>query len=480
MPSQLSLDLFVPDRFEPLRERAAQQLGTIIEPVEAALVHLDHLHQDLVSAGRGGFLVLRGASGTGKSTFLHTVDLFREGVEALSIPPVSSVQDALRVVGPSKSKFRLIVIEEREALKDVSSEELERDLHSINGFLRSRNGMNTLVVWPCNTDALRERLISLAKDIGASALLGGSESAYTFIGPSREQFRKIAENTVATLNQGATLADLGVAEEEMQSLIANADTVGTLLGRLRATINSKKSGVTTLLKKEHCKLWIVVAAANEPDRDVDALTRGRYSAIDIERLLTATEANIVKELKTYPDKLGILATVLDAKVFHLPMLAALDIIRTYADTSLREKMKRVALSDKASASAKPLERLAKTDLGRMFEAGSKGTMAPGGKAGSNTQEAFKKLVAIAQSDDAALNRALAVALKDAGYIQSFDLEKDFGTGLSRCTDIFCRVEGGIIRVELMWRARVGRADIANYALTKLYNYGRAIGFLPDR
>lgn len=29
----------------------------------------------------------------------------------------------------------------------------------------------------------------------------------------------------------------------------------------------------------------------------------------------------------------------------------------------------------------------------------------------------------------------------------------------------------------MWRARTSRAEIANYVLTKLYNYGRAIGFL---
>ena len=95
--------------------------------------------------------------------------------------------------------------------------------------------------------------------------------------------------------------------------------------------------------------------------------------------------------------------MLGAKIFHLPMLTALDIARTYADQPLREKMKRVSLSDKPGTSAKPLERLAKTVLGRMFEAGSQGPPASGGKAGSNTREAFEKLVSIAQSDDADLN-----------------------------------------------------------------------------
>jgi hypothetical protein len=30
---------------------------------------------------------------------------------------------------------------------------------------------------------------------------------------------------------------------------------------------------------------------------------------------------------------------------------------------------------------------------------------------------------------------------------------------------------------VMWRKSTGRAEIANYVLTKLYNYGRAIGLL---
>jgi hypothetical protein len=37
--------------------------------------------------------------------------------------------------------------------------------------------------------------------------------------------------------------------------------------------------------------------------------------------------------------------------------------------------------------------------------------------------------------------------------------------------------GEPIRLEVMWRGSTGRAAIANYALGKLGNYGRAIGLL---
>ena len=47
----------------------------------------------------------------------------------------------------------------------------------------------------------------------------------------------------------------------------------------------------------------------------------------------------------------------------------------------------------------------------------------------------------------------------------------------RRTDIMCTCATGIIRLEVMWRAKTSRAEIANYTLTKLKNYGTAVGFL---
>jgi hypothetical protein len=240
---QLNFDLFVPDRFEPLRARAEHQLSTIIEPVTNGLAVIDEIRDDMASAGRGAFLVLRGNSGTGKSTFLHTVNLFRNDAETVSISSASDVQTALHELKPASTGLRIIVLEEREALKNVSKEQLEKDLHAINSFVRSPKGARALIVWPCNTDDLQAQLTSLAKSIGSKALLGIDERPHWFSGPSHTQFRKIAENTVATLNQGATLADLGVAEDEIEDLIAKADTVGDLLGYLRSTINRKRGNV---------------------------------------------------------------------------------------------------------------------------------------------------------------------------------------------------------------------------------------------
>src|SRR5690606_11373249 len=132
MTAQLTLDLFVPDRFEGLKQRAPEQLGTIIEPVPEALEAVDRLFTDISSAGRGGFLILRGDSGSGKSTFLHTINMFRENVITSSLPGSVSVPDARKRAQRQNCGLHIVVLEEREALRDVPATDLERDLHAIN------------------------------------------------------------------------------------------------------------------------------------------------------------------------------------------------------------------------------------------------------------------------------------------------------------------------------------------------------------
>ncbi len=67
--------------------------------------------------------------------------------------------------------------------------------------------------------------------------------------------------------------------------------------------------------------------------------------------------------------------------------------------------------------------------------------------------------------------------KGAGLIESFETERDLGTELTFKSDLFCVRAGEPIRLEIMWRTKAGRAEIANYVLGKLGNYGRAIKLL---
>jgi hypothetical protein len=58
-----------------------------------------------------------------------------------------------------------------------------------------------------------------------------------------------------------------------------------------------------------------------------------------------------------------------------------------------------------------------------------------------------------------------------------EIEKSLGTELDYKSDIYCTQFGAPLRLEMMWRSKTSRAEIANYVLGKLKNYGRAIGML---
>lgn len=467
----------VPDRFESLERRAGPELSTIVQPVEASLNSIDRIKRLMVTNARGAFLILRGQSGAGKSTFLHTVGLYRDGVITTSVPGGTPIRDFLQSFTPQATKLDILVLEEREAAISFSDTELEEWLHAINGFIRTNVGLKVLVVWPCNTDALRDRIINLAKEIGAESMLGIGDGWEQFNGPLKSAYVTIAENTLSVLNQGATFSDLGLTADAVAQVAEKSATIGGFLSRITAQIADAQHSVEMLMQTEKCRLWIVVAAGADVDGDVAGLTRGRFAQIDTERLMSSTQANIVQDLQRYPDKIGILGTVLNAKILHLPILTATAISKAFADDSLKATMKGAGLSLKPDSKEDAKSRLLQSELAAIFKGGSQTVRARGKKPGSGSVDAFKKLAAIAATNDVAINRAVGHALQYAGLINSFEVEQDFGTGLTRRTDILAQTDLGPLRIEMMWRSTGGRAEIANYTLTKVANYGRALGYL---
>ncbi|MFY4707461.1 hypothetical protein [Burkholderia glumae] len=468
-------EISLPDRYDMLARKAVNQLTQIIVPVDSALEHIDVLHSDMRASSRGTFLIIRGDSGTGKSTFIHTIGLFRDGVETVTFSKDKDVGDALRSLGPTKNMLRVIVFEGREALTDVSKELLEKSIHAINSFIRTPAGELTIVAWPVNRDDLAVSLSSLATEIGAEALVGLEDPVFRFQGPPKEQFIPIVNRTLALLNQGETLHDLGISDERSTQLVNESTTIGVFLAKVRRDLLSNQRQLATLAKKDVCRVWVVVLAGNEPEGDIDALTRGTMYSADIDRMLSVTNANIVKDLKEFPEKLGLLGTYFDARVLHVPVLAALAAVRTYAGDGLRSTMKTAGMSAVPEKDAK--ERLSETNLLASFRDQPIGARKVGGKVGPNSVAAFEKLTNIASSNDVQLNRAIAECLKDIGVITDYEVEKDFGTGMTRRTDIVATTPTSSIRLEMMWRRKTGRAEIANYVLGKLYNYGKAIGYL---
>lgn len=180
--------LRVPDRFEGLRDAGTGALQSIIVPVQSALATMDARFADMSAAGRGGLMILRGDSGSGKSTFLDTVGLFRKGVVTERIPASEDTVEALRAVEPTTSP-RVIALEGREALGEISSAALEHGMHAINAFVRAEPGRNTLVVWPTNTDDLTESLVRLCGSTRKRSVVRGRRAGRAVLRPREGRVR---------------------------------------------------------------------------------------------------------------------------------------------------------------------------------------------------------------------------------------------------------------------------------------------------
>jgi hypothetical protein len=471
-PTTAREDLFVPDRFELLAQEGVD-LRTIVLPVGDALEVVQERAREMRSSRRGGLMILRGETGSGKSTFLDTVGLFLSGVTTIRIPGSADIAESLNGL-PSCDGLRIAVLEGREALRDVPLEILEAGVHAINSFVRDR-GSSTLVVWPANTDDLATQLADLARTLGGESLLGTGPAIQLFSGPPSSDFVHIAEQTIGALNEGASLAALGVSEDRAAELARSTTTIGRYLALVRDDLLRNGRHVRSLLAAEKCRVWTLVIAGNDPEGDVAALTRGGFSYADVDRLLTASDANVAKELRGDPASVGILGTMLDARILNMDMVTVLAIARKHGDKTLHDFMRTRNMTVGGGNDAD--ERLKVSELGIILSGQSLGLRKTGRKPGSNTQTAFRGLAEIARTNDIACNRAIGEALLRSGLIKAFEVEKDLGTGLTRRTDLYCQTQGDPVRIEIMWRAETGRADISQYVLAKLRNYGKAIGLL---
>jgi len=103
--------------------------------------------------------------------------------------------------------------------------------------------------------------------------------------------------------------------------------------------------------------------------------------------------------------------------------------------------------------------------------------AQGRRPGKDRQDEFQILSQLAKTQDGALNRVVGDALRAAGLIDAYEAEDVVGVAQKRTTDLLCTSRDASVRLELMWRAQTSVGEIARYVLEKLYQYGKAIGFL---
>lgn len=480
----------IPDRFETLEQLANEsdvRLDAIIEPVASGLRFIDDVYDDMQAAGRGAFRVIQGASGCGKTTLMRTLHFFKEGVETRVLPPAVSIPETLADLLESDSPLRVLVIEGREIRTQVEPEDLERTLQAINVFIRSPAGRRTLVVWPCTDERLTRQILQTGDLIGSDALLGPDKEAFLYSGPPQDQYVRLATRMIEQLHRETTLELLGISIEKAEEIAPKCDTLGTFLGLLRQEARRRRFALQERLKdREPFRLWVVLSDGRESGDLVQGLVQGAYSRIDLGKLFSATQANVIQELAPQRADLGLLVSQYDVRLLHLPLMVTVAIARSLASRypeELADKLAFLSFKTRKKPAEEDLERLRSCDLGRAFGGVPMGQLRPGPKPkeGGGSEEAFQKLHQVVGGDDKsiAMNRVLGDALLELGLIAKYEVEAPLSEGWTVKTDLLCRVSGAIpVRLEVTWRNKAAnRGLVAMYVLDKLLKYGKALGVL---
>ena len=95
--------LMLPDRYEGLEDnRKKYDITKIILPVKEGINKIVELHEEIESSNRGAFLILKGKSGCGKTTFLRTLDVFIEDIEIYTIFNDSNLVESMNSLQDTK------------------------------------------------------------------------------------------------------------------------------------------------------------------------------------------------------------------------------------------------------------------------------------------------------------------------------------------------------------------------------------------
>lgn len=428
------------------------------------------------SASQGKVLFISGPSGTGKSTFVHSLEVFLADrvaeVVRLPSPHELAVTDIPAYLArlPRKARFTIVNFDGREA-PYFHEPEYQTFLGALNGLLRTRSDL--LVVWPVTDNSFSEKLIALLERVGGRSAFGLTPQ-HSLIGISQDRFNMVLEKLLQVANW--RLEDAAVSDTEVANLISTSDRIGVFLDRLQDLITSRfdigEMGV------EFPTLVIAISSGEPKIREVvRSIRRADSYYIEASRLLMYTKQSNVAEWWSNR------ATNLRSALPHVIALFNAQLVSISASTVVHSVLQH------GDAELKGLVEGVRADRGnakRIMESSEllkylSGDPLDNREYGSNVKEetfdSFRRIQAMSETKHRALNAALLRLAEEAGVsLPSLQLETSLVPGLQ--SDAIYKPPGrSTVALEFHHKAANESTNnkLAIYVLEKLKEYAVNFG-----
>ena len=414
-----------------------------VQPVEAAETEIAIVNAELGESGK--VLLLFGAAGAGKSTFIESLswrphlEIARpQHIDASTYPTDELLQrlmDRIREIasGPplSKAKTTSIVIDYLENLADQTTASVKAFFRTLNGVLRQHP---VLIIWPVTSREDAEEMLKHASSVSGTVFPRDREIV-DFVGPPRELFPLIAGQTISVLNGGRSIEEFNLTAEDLDEILGGGgdpDAEPETIREYLEFVYGRWKKTSGLIEQIHNRIprqtevWFVF-----PYPEAEA-TIGQFvrKTTRVESAFTALHAKLYEYIHNTqraadwtPTRLQLaLGGALTTRILFLPTNALVAVVAAYAPDAAEKAG--VIVSDLPATwrtKSTAVDRLKTTPLLRQLR-GEEPKMGmrrsgPAADALQRAAEAYARLATWTSGSgtgsDRTLNRAVAAALRDA-------------------------------------------------------------------
>lgn len=221
----------IPTRFEQL----VGDPSPLIVGVEADLAAFERLRRAAEVQGGGVLGILVAASGTGKTTAVHsTSTLLADRYAAVSAVPATVPLDEIpgwieKNTPVAAGRTTPVLVDHREKTDDDVA--IGQMLSGLNGLLRRRADL--VILWPTTDEAWHDDLRDTARRIGGKTLLPQA-GELRIEGPSKSQWPEILERLLIQMDQSRE--DLALENSSISQIVEQSDDIGGFLESIRDVI----------------------------------------------------------------------------------------------------------------------------------------------------------------------------------------------------------------------------------------------------
>ncbi|MHB0920058.1 MAG: hypothetical protein ACYC22_03775 [Thiomonas delicata] len=423
------------------------------------------------SSSQGKVLFLTAPSGTGKSTFVHSLEIFfsdRVG-EVVRLPPqheltVSEIPAFLAKL-PVQSKFTVVNFDGREA-PYFNEPEYQTFLGALNGLLRTRRDL--LVIWPVTDITFSAKLIQLLERVGGKSAFGIAPQIELH-GISKQRFILVLEKLLQVANW--RLEDAAISDTEVAALVDKAERIGVFLDDLQSLIATRfdvgEMGV------EFPTVLIAISSGEPKIREITrSIRRADSYYIEASRLLMYTKQSNVAEWW------GNRSTSLRSALPHVIALFNAQLVSVSASTVVHAVLQHGDAELKALVEGVRADRgnakrvMESSELFKYLSGEALDNREYGSSVKDETSASFSRIQAQSDRKHRALNDAvLKLATESGAALPSLTLENPLVPGLQ--TDATFREPGRpTVALEFHHKAASESTNnkLAIYVLEKLKEY----------